>query len=294
MRRNSGECHDRRSPRGSDLGIGVLVRRHERSIFRCPADVRHALAQFAGLDLLQRVVHEERRLNTCVICDEVQIRPILCGFGQVARMTSFRIRRSRRQAFVNADVVETRFRGFQFLIILLDQLERGISNRFVVVAPLAHQAVRIVIDLCSIRDVVALPRVGFVLLDLFLNISKIAFADIQKTVSQHPCGTGNLVHKISRGRGLCGRQQFSGHGFLVISGWPVLVRAHVYNGCCDVAQEADGDLTVEVHIRYELNDLGIRGDIGQTDECWIPNSPHVATLVAKTSRIHGIRSGSGC
>ena len=98
-------------------------------------------------------------------------------------MAAQRIGRSGRQSLVHADIVEARLLAFKLLIVLFDQLERRIGDVLVVVPPLAHQAVRIVVDLGRVRNVVALPGIGLVLIGLLLDIGQIALADIEQPVA---------------------------------------------------------------------------------------------------------------
>ena len=93
-------------------------------------------------------------------------------------MTALRVRRSGREALVNADVFEPRLLVLDLLVCLLDQFESGIRDGFIIVTPLAHGTHRVGIDLRGEGDVIALPGVGFVLLNLLLNIRQVALADI--------------------------------------------------------------------------------------------------------------------
>jgi hypothetical protein len=61
------------------------------------------------------------------------------------------------QPLVYADVAQPRLADLEALVVLLDQLKGGVSDLLVIVPPLAHEAVRIVVHLGRIRDVVALP-----------------------------------------------------------------------------------------------------------------------------------------
>ena len=112
-------------------------------------------------------------------------------------MPSHRIGRPGGESLVHADVLESRLAVLQLLVVLLDQLEGRICHRLVVVAPLTHRAHRIVVDLCRVRDVVALPGVGLVLLDLLFDESQVALADIEHAVSEHPGGAGGTSWELS-------------------------------------------------------------------------------------------------
>ena len=95
VRRDRRERHHRRRPRRADLGIAVRQILHELGVLRRPTDVRHAAAQLARLDLLQRVGQEEVRLDAGVVGDEVELRPVARRFGQVVRMAALRDRAGR-------------------------------------------------------------------------------------------------------------------------------------------------------------------------------------------------------
>jgi hypothetical protein len=65
-----------------------------------------------------------------------------------------RIGRSGRESFVHANVVEARPARLEPFVIFLNQLPRRIRDFFIIVPPLAHETVRIVIDLGGVGNVV--------------------------------------------------------------------------------------------------------------------------------------------
>ncbi len=110
---------------------------------------------------------------------------------------------------MHADVVEPGLLGAELLVTRLDELERRIRDVLVVVAPLPHQAVRVVVDLGRVRDVVALPGIRRVLLDLLVDIRQIAAADVQEPVREHARRARNLVDEIARSSRLRRRQDLA-------------------------------------------------------------------------------------
>ena len=66
-------------------------------------------------------------------------------------MAAPRVGWSGRETLVDADIVEAWPAASETLEILLDQFERWIGDFFVVVPPLAHETVRIVVDLRGVR-----------------------------------------------------------------------------------------------------------------------------------------------
>src|SRR5262249_50041206 len=153
VRRDRWEGHDRGSPRRSDLGVTVRQLPYKLGVFCRPTDVWHAVPKLVSPDLPQGVGEEETWLDASVIRNKIELRPITGGFRKVPWMAAQRIRRSRCQTFVDADVIETRLAVLEPLVVFLDQLERWVGHILIVVAPLAHQAVWIVVDLCGVRDV---------------------------------------------------------------------------------------------------------------------------------------------
>lgn len=79
---------------------------------------------------------------------------------------------------MDADVLKARLLILQFLIVLLDQLETRIRHFLIVVPPLPHQAVGIIVDLGRVGDVVALSRIGLVLVGLLLDVSEVTLPDV--------------------------------------------------------------------------------------------------------------------
>ena len=122
-----------------------------------PADVRHASAQLVGLNVLERVRQEKARLNAGVVSNKVKFGPVARRFRQVARVAAQRVRRAGRKPLVDADIVEAGLAALDPLVVFLDQFERRISHFFVIVPPLLHQAVRIIVHLGGVGNVVALP-----------------------------------------------------------------------------------------------------------------------------------------
>ena len=133
----------------------------------------------------------------------------------------------------------------------------GIGHLLVVVPPLPHRAHRIVVDLGGIGDVVALPRVGLVLLDLLLDEIEVALADIQEAVRQHPRGTGNLVDEVAPGRRLRRRQHLAGRRFPGVPRRTIRLTVDADDAGRHVAQKPDRHLAVEIDVLDELADQEI-------------------------------------
>ncbi len=181
-----GEGHDARCPGRPDLRVAVREVAHQLRVFRRPGDVRHATAGAPGFDRLQRVAVEKARLDARMIGDEVQARPVARRLRQVTGVATQRVRRPGRQPFVHADIVEAGLALPDAIVVALNQLERRVRHLLVVVSPPPHQAVRIVVDLGRVRDVVALPGIRLVLVDLSLDVLEVTAPDVEQPVPQHP------------------------------------------------------------------------------------------------------------
>ena len=121
-----------------------------------------------------------------MIDDEVELRPVLRRLAHVAhvrvleQMRKLLLDLGREQTLVDAHVAQRRIR----LAPLHELLVEGIGDLLVIEPPrpLGKMLVRVV------ADGVALPRIGPVLLDLFLEIVEIAAADVQQTMRKHTSG----------------------------------------------------------------------------------------------------------
>ena len=190
-----------------------------------------------------------------------------------------------RQTFVYTDVVEPGELAPEALVILLNQLERGIRHVLIIVPPPSHQAHRVVVDLGGIRDVVPLPGVGPVLVDLLLHVLEVALADVQHAVRHHASRAGDLVDEVPGRRRLRGRDRLGPLGFHVVPWRAVLDprltaiadRRRRHRG--DVAQQPDRHLAVEKDVLDELDELEVRGAHRQADQRRIPRPPHLAPFV---------------
>ena len=190
---------------------------------------------------------------------------------------------------MDADVVEPRLLALELFVVLLDQLERRIRHLRVVVPPLPHQARRVVIHLGGVRDVVALPRVRLVLVDLLLDERQVALADVEQAVAEHPRGAGNLVDEVPRGGGLGGGENLAALGLLGVPRRPRWLALDLHHRGGHVAQEPDRDLAVQVHVLDELRDVGVAGIDRQPDERRVPDAPGLAPLVLLPARVEGVR-----
>ena len=183
--------------------------------------------------------------------------------------------------------------ALELLVVLLDQLERRIRHLRVVVPPLPHEAVRVVVHLGGVRDVVALPRVRLVLVDLLLDERQVALADVEQAVAEHARGAGDLVDEVPRGGGLGGGEDLAALGLLGVPRRPGRLALDLDHRGGHVAQQADRDLAVQIHVLDELRDVGVAGIDRQADERRVPDAPGVAPLVLLPARIEGIRLDAG-
>ena len=90
MRRHGGEGDYRGGQRRPQLGVAVRVGSDELGIQRGPADVRDAFPRLARLDLLQALIIPEGGLDTRVVRNEVEARPIPRRLGKVGGVPSLR------------------------------------------------------------------------------------------------------------------------------------------------------------------------------------------------------------
>jgi hypothetical protein len=172
-------------------------------------------------------------------------------------MAAQRIRWTRRQPFVDANVLESRLLVFDLLIQLLDQRERGVRHLLVVVPPLPHQAVRIVVHLRRVGDVVALPGIRLVLFRLLLDVTEIALSDVQQPVRHHARRARDFVDEVARRRRLRRGQDLSAQRLCHVPRRPPGFGPDGDRGSCHVAQQPDGHLAVEKHVLDELHDLRV-------------------------------------
>src|SRR6266480_929921 len=202
VRAHARERHHARGEGGADLGVHVLQGHRGLRELGQPAQVRHAVAQLPGADRLQRFGIEEARAEAGVVDDEVELRPVARHLRQVARAALLRrVRRGRREALVDADIEEAGM-GRELLLVVTDQLEARVRDLFVVEPPLLQLALRIVVELRGVGDVVALPRVGMELVDLLLHEAEVLPAREDLPVREQPGGAGDAVDPVPHRRGL--------------------------------------------------------------------------------------------
>src|SRR3989442_1477044 len=196
VRAYARERHHARGEGGADLGVHVLQGRRVLRELGQPAQVRHAVAQLPGADRLQRFGIEEARAEAGVVDDEVELRPVARHLRQVARAALLRrVRRGRRKALVDADVEEARM-GRELLAVVADQLEARVRDLLVVEPPLLQLALRIVVELRGVGDVVALPRVGMELVDLLLLEAEVLHARVEFTLAGHPSQSSVVCNHV--------------------------------------------------------------------------------------------------
>src|SRR3989442_904138 len=202
VRAHARERHHARGEGGADLGVHVLQGRRGLRELGQPAQVRHAVAQLPGADRLRRFGIEKARAEAGVVDDEVELRPVARHLRQVARAALLRgVRSGRREALVDADVEETRMRC-ELLAVVADQLEARVRDLLVVEPPLLQLALRIVVELRGVGDVVALPRVRMELVDLLLHEAEVLPAREDLPVREQPRRPGDAVDPVAHRRGL--------------------------------------------------------------------------------------------
>ena len=296
VRGHRWERHHRGGEGGPDLGVGVLEVAGELRVRRRPVDVRHSIEErprprFARLDLRQRLVVEERVLDAGVVGEEVQVRPVLERLGQVGRIA---VLRPRRQAagkpLVYGDDVAPRTQ-LVLADVLADQLERRVGHVLVIVPPLPHHAR---VDLRRVGDVVALPGVGVVVIDLVLDVVQVPLADVEQPVRHRPSRAGQLVDEVTPRGGLLGGEDLARACVLhVLRRLSRVLAARSGRERGDVADHADSDLAVEVEAADEVDDVEhILGD-GQSDQRRVPHAPRVAVLVGHVVRVERVAGEPG-
>ena len=97
------------------------------------------------------------------------------------------------------------------------------------------------------------------MIDLFLEVSQVAFADVQQPVAKHACRTGYFIDEVPRCGGLRGGENFAPLGFLRIARRSGFLAFDLDQRGGDVTQQSDRDLAVEIHILDELRDVGVTG-----------------------------------
>ena len=140
-----------------------------------------------------------------MIDDEVQMRPIARGLGEVRGHPVLGVLgRARGETFVDADVEEA---GVLLRLALVpgDDLVDGIRDEFVIELPDRHVAVRVVVGLGRVGDVVGLPRVRVEVVDLPLRVVaedrvvQVSHPWIELAVGEHSRRAGDLVDPVPDG-----------------------------------------------------------------------------------------------
>src|SRR6185503_1307236 len=88
-------------------------------------------------------------------------------------------------------------------------------------------------------------------------------------------------------------QNLSGQRFLYVSWRTSGLVVEIDDAGCDIAQQRDIYLAVEINVLDELRDKEIVRLIRQPDQRRIPHAPGVAAFVGHVPRIHGIASTAG-
>src|SRR5437764_583609 len=150
------------------------------------------------------------------------------------------------------------------------------------------QTVGHVVCLRRERDVVALPRVRMVLLDLALHELEVRPAGIELAVGEHPLRAGDAIDEVADSRGLT---RGDVHDLLRLG--VVHRRAPVrIAGRKDAerggAEQADGHLAVEEHVldeAAEVERLAVDGDAGALRVERRPRSAELVDLPLGLERI---------
>ena len=208
---------------------------------------RATISALGGHDLLPGEIVEEGVLDAGVVGDEVELGPVGQGLGQVRGMPVLGdVGQAVGQALVDTDAVEPRNLVLQPSVVLGDQLEGRVSDLLVVVPPQLHRGAGGSVErsripgcpgrqrqpprLGRVGDVVPLPGVGPVVLDLVLDVLQIGSAHVEQAVGHRPPRPGDVIDEVARGRGLGGRQDFGSAGLIDVCHWKVGARLDVHEG----------------------------------------------------------------
>ena len=126
------------------------------------------------------------------------------------------------------------------------------------------------------------------MVDLFLNISQVAFANVEHPVAKHPRGTGYLVDEVARRSRLSRRQNLAALRLFRVARRSGLFALNLDHRRGDVAQQPNRNLAVEIHVLDKPRDVRITSIDRKTDQLWVPNAPLFAALIELALRIEWV------
>ena len=143
----------------------------------------------------------------------------------------------------------------ELLLVARDQLVGRVDDLLVVEPPAPHRAVRIVVGLGGERDVVALPGIGMVLLDLPLHELEVRHAGIELAVREHALRARDAVDEVADRRGLARREVHDLLRLGVVHRRAALRVAGREDAERGGAEQPDRDLAVEVDVLDEAAEV---------------------------------------
>ena len=139
-------------------------------------------------------------------------------------------------------------------------------------------------------DVVALPGVGLVVIDLELHVVTVADAREQEPVAEQPRRAGDTIHEVPHGhrllRGENGPGQRVGDA-LGRTGRRLAGELNRAGG--DIAENRHRDLAVDEHVLDVVPEVERVGPDRRPDQRGAPRAPGAAELIVETVGIEGIR-----
>ena len=145
--------------------------------------------------------------------------------------------------------------ALELLLVAGDQLVGRVHDLLVVEPPAAHRARRIVVGLGGEGDVVALPRVRMVLLDLPLHELEVRHPGVELAVGEHALRARDAVDEVADRRRLPGGEVHHLLRLGVVLRRPPLRIAGRKDAEGGGAEQPDRDLAVEVDVLDEAAEV---------------------------------------
>ena len=127
------------------------------------------------------------------------------------------------------------------------------------------------------------------MIDLFLDVSQVAFTDVEHAVAEHARGAGNFVDEVPRSSGLRRGEDLAPLRLLRVPRRPGFFAFRLDERRSHIAQQSDRHLAVQIHVLDELCYVGVAGIDGKTHERRVPYAPGLTQLIGLPPRIEGIR-----
>ena len=184
--------------------------------------------------------------------------------------------------------------GCELLAVVADQFEGRVRDLLVVEPPLLQLAFGIVVELCGVGDVVALPRVGMELVDLLLHEAQVLPAREDLPVREKPRRAGDAVDPVPHGGGLVAGEVHRGERLIDAARDARLGAARrLEQAKRRIAQDRDRHLAVEIDVLDELHEMEVRAGDRRLAERRVPRAPGTPQLIGQALGVERILVEAG-